>query len=639
MRADLPAAGAWLLAFAPVLYLGLRGGGYDVVVRGELGIAVWWLLGVAALAGVLPVVRPGRATLAVVGALALFSVWTGLAIAWSGDVERSVLELARVLTYLGMLVLAAWALDARTVRSALHGAAVACAAVGLLAVLSRIRPDAFPQDDLVTFFGEAAGRRLNYPLNYSDGLGSLMAVGIPLLLAAAVLARTVAGKAMSAAAVPVLLLALYLSGSRGGLLAAIVGLLVWIALSPDRLPRLATLGFAGAGAAVLLAAAAARPAFRDGLLTAASREQADDMLVYLVVVCAGVALLQGGLSLALRYGERPAWSRPSRRAAVAVVAAMALVGSGAALATGAPAALAGKWREFQSAKPSPVAGNDVFGRLADLSGSNRYQYWQSALRGWQTDRLKGIGPGMFELWWARDGEIAEFIRDAHSLYVETLVELGVVGLALLAVALALMLGLGGAAALRRGRFADRIVAAGATAGVAAFVAGASLNWSWEVGVLPMLAVLLASMALAAGRGPRGEPAARGRGSRVATAIVAAIAIGLIAVPLASTRALRGSQAEVRAGDLAAALTLADQARSLQPYAATPRLQRALVLERAGALTAAAGAVAEAVRRSPQDWRLWLVRSRIEARRGKIDASVGAYRRASSLNPRSAMFAR
>lgn len=53
VRADLPAAGAWLLAFAPVLYLGVRGGGYDAVVRGEIGIAVWWLLAAGALAGVL----------------------------------------------------------------------------------------------------------------------------------------------------------------------------------------------------------------------------------------------------------------------------------------------------------------------------------------------------------------------------------------------------------------------------------------------------------------------------------------------------------------------------------------------------------------------------------------------------------
>jgi len=507
VRADLPAAGAWLLAFAPVLYLGLRGGGYDAVVRGEVGIAVWWLLGVGALAGLLPALRPGRATLAVLGAFALFTVWTGLGIAWSDSAERSVIEFSRVLTYLGMLGLAAWALDARTAVSALHGAAVACAAVGLLAVLSRIHPSWFPEDEVVTFLalGQQAGARLNYPLNYADGLGSFMAIGIPILLAAAATARTIAGRAVSAGAVPILLLALYLSGSRGGLLAVVAGLLVWIALAPDRLPRLATLGFAGAGGAVLMAAAADRSGFRDGLLTAVANEQADDMLVYLVVVCAGVALLQGGLSLALRYDARPGWSRPSRGAGLPVLAAIAVVAAGAAVATGAPGALSDKVREFQSAERPTTAGNDVFGCLGDLSGSNRYQYWQSAVRGWETDRLKGIGPGGFELWWARDGEIPEFIRDAHSIYVETLVELGVVGLALLAVALALMLGVGAAGALRRGPERGRTVAAGATAGVAAFAAGASVNWNWEISVLPMLAVLLVAVALAAGRRESSQP--------------------------------------------------------------------------------------------------------------------------------------
>jgi len=54
--------GAWVLTFAPVLYLGLRGGGYDAVVRGEVGIAVWWLLAVGALAG-LSVLAVGGARL------------------------------------------------------------------------------------------------------------------------------------------------------------------------------------------------------------------------------------------------------------------------------------------------------------------------------------------------------------------------------------------------------------------------------------------------------------------------------------------------------------------------------------------------------------------------------------------------
>lgn len=642
-RADWPAAAAWMLACAPVLYLGLRGGGYDAVVRGEVGIAIWWLLLVGALAGILPAVRPGRAALALVGAFALFTVWTGLGITWSASAERGVLELARVVTYLGILVLAVAALDARTARSALHGAAVACAAIGLLAVLSRIRPEWLPASDLIALLEPGAGDRLSYPLNSSDGVGSFAAIGIPVLLAAAITARTIVGRAISVSAVPVLLLMLYLSNSRGGLLAAVVGLLVWIALAPDRLPRLATLGFAGAGGAVLLAAAADRLEFRQGLSTALAHEQADEMLVYLVVVCAAVALLQSGVALALRHGNRPAWSRPSRRAGFAVLAAVVAMSGAGGLLAGAPDLASEKWREFQSAERPSVSGTDLFSRLDDLSGNNRFQYWESAVHGWETDRLKGIGSGGFELWWARDGAINEFIRDAHSLYVETLVELGLVGVVLLVTCLLLMLGLSGAGALRRGPLAGRAVAAGATAGLAAFAAGATVNWSWEISVMPMLALLLVAMALAAARGEpatcTASPAQRWRRPRLVIAVLSAIAIGLVVVPLASTNTLRESQAGARAGDLAGALRQAAQAQRLQPYASTPRLQRALILERAGALGGAGSAIGEAVDRSPEDWRLWLVRSRIEAKRGDAGASVAAYRQARSLNPRSRLFAR
>ena len=636
-RIDLPAAGAWLLTFAPVLYLAVRSGGYDAVVRGEVATALWWLLAAGALVGLLPAVRPGRAALALLGTFALFTAWTALGIAWSQGAERGVIEVARLVSYLGMLGLAVLALDARTARSALHGAAVACAAVGLLAVMSRLIPSSFPDHELV---GEGADPRLAYPLGYAGALGSFMAIGIPVVLAAAASARTILGKSMSAGAVPILVLALYLSGSRGGLLAAVIGVLAWIAMAPDRLLRLATLTFAAAGATVLLKVAADRGDLREGVLTPAAYQQADQMLAYLLFVCVGVALLEGAMSLVLRVVTRPAWSRPSRATGFAVLAVIVLGGAGVAITTGATGVLSEKSREFRAEEPeASVAGQDVFGRLQNLSDSNRYAYWQSALRAWETDRLKGIGPGGFELWWARDGEFSEFVRDAHSLYFETLAELGVVGLALLAVALALMLGGGAAGALRGGPEPRRIVAAGATAGVAAFAAGAAVDWNWEFAVLPMLALLLASAALASGRAEPADSSPRRWWSRAAIVVTAVAAIVLIAMPLDATRALRASQAALIRGDFTAALASADEARRLQPYAAGPRHQRAIVLERAGDVDGAARAVGEAIRRSPKDWRLWLLRSRLQAKQGRVEASRVAYRRARSLSPRFAISAR
>ena len=49
-----PAIAAWTLAFSVVFYLALSNGGYDTIVRSQVGIAVWWIVLLGALAGVLP---------------------------------------------------------------------------------------------------------------------------------------------------------------------------------------------------------------------------------------------------------------------------------------------------------------------------------------------------------------------------------------------------------------------------------------------------------------------------------------------------------------------------------------------------------------------------------------------------------
>ena len=58
-RLDGGAIGAWTLGFATVAYLGLKGGGYDVVVRSQAGIGVWWIVLIGAALGVLPQRRRG----------------------------------------------------------------------------------------------------------------------------------------------------------------------------------------------------------------------------------------------------------------------------------------------------------------------------------------------------------------------------------------------------------------------------------------------------------------------------------------------------------------------------------------------------------------------------------------------------
>ena len=218
------------------------------------------------------------------------------------------------------------------------------------------------------------------------------------------------------------------------------------------------------------------------------------------------------------------------------------------------------------------------------------------------------------------------MRDTHSLYLQTLGELGIVGLALLAAFLLTILLGGGRRALRAGP-GERPQLAAALAGCTAFCLTAAFDWMWQIPVLPVALLLLAAVLVSGSVPPArdGTPALR-LPLRLAFAVAAVAAIVAIAIPLASTSLVRQSEAEARAGELSAALRAARSAQNVQPGAASPRLQQALVLEAQGDLAPAAAAARAATEREPTNWRTWLVLSRIEAERGS--GRGGDYRRRS-----------
>ncbi len=54
------AVGIWLLIFALVVYLGLKGGGFDPLVHDPVGIGAFWLLLIGVAIGALPGGGSGR---------------------------------------------------------------------------------------------------------------------------------------------------------------------------------------------------------------------------------------------------------------------------------------------------------------------------------------------------------------------------------------------------------------------------------------------------------------------------------------------------------------------------------------------------------------------------------------------------
>jgi O-antigen ligase len=622
----------WLLGFGLVAYLGLKGGGYDPLVHDQVGIAVWWILLATVLVRALPRLRPGVLAWAALGIFAGFVAWTALSLSWTESVERSWADLARVAVYLGVFALALLVRDARGTRRMVGAVAAGIVCVAIVALLSRLHPAWFTEAEQTGRFVPGGRERLSYPLNYWNALAGLVAIGAPLVLQVATCARSILLRAAAAAALPALALVAYLTLSRGGIGAAAVALALFLAFTSDRLPKVLTLLVAAGGGAIVINAADQRDALQHGLLNATARQQGDDLLVITLIVCLVVGLLQAGISL-LSEERRPRWTIPPRRATTvaAVVALLAVLIT--AVAVDAPGRTSDAWSEFKS-KGQPGEGST---RLGSVAGNGRYELWRAAVDENRSEPLAGTGSGTFEYWWSRNGTNPETVRDAHSLYLQTLGELGIVGLVLLASFLLTIL-IGGAWATIRADPAGRPQSAAALAGCAAFCITAVFDWVWQVPVLPVAMLLLAGVLLTDRDPAEGDrPAALPLPVRIGFAPLAIAVIVAIAIPLASTSQVRKSQADARAGNLPAALSEARSAQNAQPSAATPRLQQALVLESQDNLAPAAEAAHAATEREATNWRTWLVLSRIEAERGKAAAAVRDFRQARSLNPRSSIF--
>jgi hypothetical protein len=416
-----------------------------------------------------------------------------------------------------------------------------------------------------------------------------------------------------------------------------VAAVVFVVLSPQRIPRLATAAVGVAGGLLLVVETRHRSALAHGLTTSTASHQGRTVLVLLIVVCLVVAVVQALISLGVGRVRSPsALSVPLRPARTATIA-LVVIGIAAALALGVPHHLNTVWEHFKQPNNVSALVNPL-GRLTTLSGDGRYTFWKTAIDALPGHWLNGFGVGTFQLVWLPRAPFGAYIVNAHSLYVETLTEVGLVGLALLVAFLVTAV----AAAARRVADADpaaRCLAAAITAAIVAFLVSAAFDWIWQVPVEPVALLLLAAAVAGPATGVVRAPARRLArvGGRMAAVLAAVGCLILIGVPLAMTQAVRRSQADANAGNDAAALSAAETAVNIEPGAASPAIQAALVLEIEGRYTAALSYARQATANEPQNWQTWLVRSRLEAEAGNAGQSVTAYERARSLNPHSSLF--
>lgn len=615
-------AARWLvlvLAASLVVAYALPGGAYDIVVRQEYGLAAWVLLALGFATGVLPRARPSRGSLIVLGALVVVAAWTGLSLAWSDSAERTTAELARVVAYVGVAALVASLLDRTVWRAALTGLTVGAMIVCALSVASRLYPAHFPANVVGVMLQT---KRLSYPFGYWNAVGAWGAMTVALGLGWAASDGSRLRRMAMLAGVPIAGTMVYLSFSRAGVAGVALAIALTVVLGRHRWTAILQALLAGFATAITIAVIREHPA-----IEGASGSRGGSS-VLLVIVFAGAMCAAGAWLLALARSD--AWRLPGwARAPVAAACLIAVIVLGAAFG---PHLASRAWRQFRHPVLAGESANTAQ-RLTSLSGT-RYDLWAVAVDEFARRPLTGNGAGTYEFVWNRHARDGEFVLNAHSLWFETMAELGVFGLLAIVVfaaaALALLL------ALRRRAHRRTSVAAAAAAAscFAVFLWQASVDWMWQSTAVTVLAlaVLAASTVRFSTRPVRLVPI-----WRVALAALALAAAGLQLPGLLGTLHLRASESAEARGNGALALAQARAAVSAEPWAASPHEQMSLVLEAAGRYAAAAVQERLAVDAEPDDYAHWLILARIRLEQGRIGIADSDYAHARSLRPRGEIF--
>ncbi|MGN6378589.1 MAG: O-antigen ligase family protein [Gaiellales bacterium] len=584
-RALLPG----LLAFAVVAPLAAANGGYNPPSWGWSAAALLWVAGLALVFTDCDEVSTAeQVTLA--GLLGL-TVWILLSALWSGAAGSAAMAAERMLVYVGGV--AALALIAR------RGSTVTILA-GTLAALTVVVGDGlvgllFPST--TELHGVAQTGRLSAPEGYWNGMGITAALGVLLALGLAARCQTMLGRVAAALTLPVLATGLYLTFSRGAWISLGFGLLVALALDGRRwqlfltalavLPWLAIdVGMAVSSSALTHMSSPVDPTTSQG------------HRLTLVMIASAVPLVAAVIGVQLLERQ---WSpgRTLTRAGRAI----ALVLCAAALITpvgvyGSPAKVWDRvYSGFSAAAPGGFKqGRNLNARLFSLSGNARLTLWKAAWHDYQDHPVLGGGAGQYQTYWAANRPSTLRAVNAHSLYLETLAELGPVGLALLLLALVPAL-----VAAVRAR-AHPLVAP-ALGVYAAFLLHTGADWDWQLPGVTLAALAVAVAIMVAAR-PEGE-------SRLAVDRIRMGAIVVVVVlAVAAVYGLRVNLALSRSADAAAtsnwssALSNANTAASWAPWLETSWIAVGEARLGAGDRSGAASAFHHAADDNPYDWQPW-----------------------------------
>ena len=606
--------GLALLPPAVLIYLSFNAGGYFPSASGFVTILLAQALVLRTTLAARPFEGFSRALAVPLGGLALYAAWQLTSTLWSHATARTLDSYDRTLLYLLALALfGSLRYTRRHIDRVLRCLVAGLVAVCLIGLVSRVLPHLWPTAS--SFYDE----RLNYPLTYWNAEGMMAAIA---LILAFHLSADRAGhwsvRILAAAVIPGVAATLLLTFSRGALGVTAVGLLAYCLLT-----RLHTLP--GALLAIVAPTAIALRSAWDATLLATTKATspaavAQGRHVAIVVgacmlaagALRGLTLLLDGRLATLRLVRSP----PPRRVRLGLAAGCGALVLALVLALGG---YGFAHRQYERFVHTNTAGQTVHtrDRLSDVTNNGRLSLWKAALHIYDTQKLRGTGAGTYQLYYPRYRSEPLYVADAHSLYLQALAELGLVGFALI---LLVVLGiLGGLLARVRGP--DRGLYAALFAATLAWSIHQAFDWDWQMPAVTLAVPILAGLALArrgrGGSGQRGLPAPR---TFVALGWLAlAVAPLLIATSYAR---LHSSAQDLRRGDCVAAKREALSSLSLSAKRPQAYVIVGVCDLRQGFAQAAVPAMASAARLEPHSWEdaFWL----------------GVARAAAGIDPRAAI---
>jgi hypothetical protein len=647
VRLQLPVL---VLAAVPLL-LGLRFGGYHPRHAGwvVLALAAWACVQVARGRLSAPRSTSGVATFALIGLVA----WTTASIAWV-DASRhdAWVEAMRALGYAAAFVLGGSLLA--NARSYVRFATLTGGGIALLGLGVTLR--LWHSDAPLRAF--VAGR-LDSPIGYAPGMAGLCLMGMLLLLGVAVGAerrwgrsnRTLdlaaSGAALGAAGLCASLA--LLAQSRGTLPALLVGALVTLVAMPQRsgwLLRFASIGVVLAVAHGRLAAPFTtqfelrQAPFTKGAdehaLLAAAESAAHSAGATVLAVTVALALIGAALVpicawCATRLGEVEArigrgLAMPISVCVAALVVALLVLGAGR---DGSPTSwVADQWHGCvhpPERVDDPGASSSYFAN----TGTGRCDYYRVAIEGVPKHPLLGLGAGNFRSEYVRERHTAEEPRVTHSLPLQLLAELGLVGAALGATVLGCVL-LAAWRFVHSGPGRDATFA-GALGTLGYWLAHASIDWLWQLPAVSLPALALAGGLVACVSPAQGRVRVTTAAPFAAAALLACVAL-VLPITMADAKLRAARDPKLRKEHPADALQAARDAQAFDPTWAEPAITEGALLAARGDRAGAARAGRRAVRLEPNNWSTQFDASGLI---GLDDTNEGrrAFQRARALNPR------